>query len=100
MQDRLGPNRVGVPLADRLKDLRLFGLGQPLADGVKFIFKEEYTPAMSKSGCLSWPRGDSGRRLAVFAVIPFGSFIPAIPNVWWLSISRSSWSSPQASMSA
>ena len=41
MQDRIGPNRVGIPLTN----IRLFGLGQPLADGLKFIFKEEYTPA-------------------------------------------------------
>ena len=40
VQDRLGPNRVGI----RLTKIRLFGLGQPLADGLKFIFKEEYTP--------------------------------------------------------
>ena len=41
VQDRLGPNRVGIPLTK----IKLFGLGQPLADGLKFIFKEEYTPA-------------------------------------------------------
>ena len=41
VQDRLGPNRVGIPLTK----IRLFGLGQPLADGLKFIFKEDYTPA-------------------------------------------------------
>src|ERR1700753_126745 len=40
VQDRLGPNRVGIPLTK----IRMFGLGQPLADGLKFIFKEEYTP--------------------------------------------------------
>lgn len=40
VQDRKGPNRVGIPLSR----IRLFGLGQPLADGLKFIFKEEYTP--------------------------------------------------------
>src|SRR5262252_3901175 len=39
-QDRIGPNRVGIPLTN----IRLWGLGQPLADGLKFIFKEEYTP--------------------------------------------------------
>ena len=41
IQDRKGPNRVGIPLTN----IKLFGLGQPLADGLKFIFKEEYTPA-------------------------------------------------------
>src|SRR5438093_741884 len=40
VQDRRGPNRVGIPLTK----IKLFGLGQPLADGLKFIFKEEYTP--------------------------------------------------------
>src|SRR5690349_10003783 len=40
VQDRKGPNRVGIPLTK----IRLFGLGQPLADGVKFIMKEEHTP--------------------------------------------------------
>jgi len=34
VQDRIGPNRVGP-----------WGLLQPLADGMKFIFKEDYRPA-------------------------------------------------------
>ena len=33
MQDRIGPNRSGP-----------FGLLQPLADGGKFFFKEDFTP--------------------------------------------------------
>ena len=33
IQDRLGPNRAGI-----------FGLLQPLADGGKFFFKEDFTP--------------------------------------------------------
>src|SRR3954466_6903791 len=32
-QDRIGPNRVGP-----------FGLLQPIADGLKFILKEDYRP--------------------------------------------------------
>ena len=43
IQDRRGPNRVGIPLTR----IRLFGLGQPMADGVKFLFKEEVTPAQT-----------------------------------------------------
>ena len=43
VQDRKGPNRVGIPLTK----IRLFGLGQPLADGLKIILKEDFTPAMS-----------------------------------------------------
>ena len=46
VQDRIGPNRVGLGfgLIPFLKDKHMFGLGQPLADGMKFIFKEDYRP--------------------------------------------------------
>ena len=47
MQDRLGPNRVGVPfITDYSKHrwARLFGLGQGLADGVKLLGKEDFVP--------------------------------------------------------
>ena len=44
VQDRLGPNRVGLGfgILPILKDMHMFGLGQPLADGMKFLLKEDY----------------------------------------------------------
>jgi NADH-quinone oxidoreductase subunit H len=46
IQDRIGPNRVGfdfgLPFLSFLKGC--IGLGQPLADGIKFILKEDFTP--------------------------------------------------------
>ena len=44
VQDRIGPNRVGLGfgIIPGLKDMHMFGLGQPLADGLKFIVKEDY----------------------------------------------------------
>ncbi len=46
IQDRIGPNRTGfdfgLPVLAFLKGC--LGLGQPLADGVKFMLKEDYTP--------------------------------------------------------
>jgi NADH-quinone oxidoreductase subunit H len=46
IQDRIGPNRVGfdfgIPQLAKLKGA--IGLGQSLADGLKFILKEDYTP--------------------------------------------------------
>jgi NADH-quinone oxidoreductase subunit H len=47
VQDRIGPNRVGLGfgIIPFLKDKHMFGLGQPLADGLKFIVKEDYRPA-------------------------------------------------------
>lgn len=45
-QDRIGPNRTGFDFGlPFLKFLRhVNGLGQPLADGMKFVFKEDYRP--------------------------------------------------------
>jgi NADH-quinone oxidoreductase subunit H len=46
VQDRIGPNRVGLggllPMFPQLKDMKMAGFGQPLADGIKFIVKEDY----------------------------------------------------------
>ena len=46
VQDRIGPNRVGLGfgIIPFLKDMHMHGLGQPLADGIKFILKEDYQP--------------------------------------------------------
>ena len=79
VQDRIGPNRVGIPLTK----LKLFGLGQPLADGLKFIFKEEYTPAhVDKVMYILAPISILTAALATFAVIPFGSVLPLdLPGV-------------------
>lgn len=74
IQDRRGPNRVGIPLTR----IRLFGLGQPLADGVKFIFKEEFTPAhVNKILYFVGPAIIFVAAMAAFAVIPFGSVLPS-----------------------
>ena len=37
IQDRIGPNRVGIPFTN----IKLLGLGQPLADGLKALVKAE-----------------------------------------------------------
>lgn len=74
IQDRLGPNRVGIPLTR----IRLWGLGQPLADGGKFFFKEEFTPAhVDKVLYFLGPVVMFIAALSVYAVIPFGSVLPA-----------------------
>lgn len=83
VQDRLGPNRVGVPLTR----IRLFGLGQPLADGVKFLFKSDATPeGVDKGIYFLAPAAIFTAALAAFAVVPFGSALPPdfLPASWGL----------------
>jgi NADH-quinone oxidoreductase subunit H len=83
IQDRRGPNRVGLPMSvfsSRLKDWRLFGLGQPAADGLKMVLKEEYTPGhVDRPLFVLAPILILASALAVYAVIPFGSQLPPIP---------------------
>lgn len=66
IQDRSGPNRVGfdfgLPFLSRLRGMK--GLGQPLADGLKFLLKEDYTP----------PRADR----ILFTVAPLVAVMPAL----------------------
>ena len=83
VQDRIGPNRVGAPFSlFGFKDMALFGLGQPAADGVKFILKEEYTPAhVDKRLYLIAPIVILAAALAIFAVIPFGSMLPPLDDL-------------------
>lgn len=75
VQDRRGPNRVGIPLTR----ISLFGLGQPLADGLKMILKEEFTPAHVDRWLYSIaPLSILAAAIATFAVIPFGSLVPPV----------------------
>jgi NADH-quinone oxidoreductase subunit H len=63
IQDRIGPNRVG-PL----------GLLQPLADGIKFLLKEDFTPGHVRK-LYFWlaPAITMIPAFLTMAVIPFGS---------------------------
>src|SRR5208282_4411185 len=81
IQDRIGPNRVGVPLGG-VNILGLFtmpkwtwwGLGQPLPDALKFMFKEQFTPAhVNKVYYWLAPALAMVPALLTICVIPFAS---------------------------
>ena len=85
IQDRIGPNRVGVPLGGvrigsfEIPNLRLWGLGQPLADALKFMFKEEFTPAhVNKFYFWLAPAMAMVPALLTICVIPFASNHPVV----------------------
>src|SRR3954470_5674573 len=84
IQDRIGPNRVGFDFGlPALKFLRgMLGLGQPLADGIKFLLKEDYTPArVDKVLFTLAPLVIIVPALIGFAVIPWGGVWEA-PDFW------------------
>ncbi|MFM8702830.1 MAG: complex I subunit 1/NuoH family protein, partial [Planctomycetia bacterium] len=67
--------RVGIPLTK----IRLFGLGQPMADGLKIIMKEDFTPRhVDKVLYTAAPLVILAASLAIFAAIPFGSVLPPL----------------------
>ena len=76
IQDRIGPNRVGVPtsLLGFKKDLRLAGIGQMIADPIKLLLKENFIPnSVNKFYYYIAPKLTMIPPLLVLAVIPFGS---------------------------
>lgn len=78
IQDRVGPNRVGFDFGlPALKFLKgCFGLGQPLADGLKFFLKEDYTPErVDKALFTLAPMCSVIPALIGFAVIPWGGTV-------------------------
>ena len=75
IQDRLGPNRVGfdfgLPQLSFLKGA--LGFGQPLADGIKFLLKEDFTPAnVDKVLFTLGPVFTVIPALIGFAILPWG----------------------------
>src|SRR6188508_1295323 len=66
-QDRVGPNRVG-------REFGLpFGLLQPIADGIKFLIKEQVIPGhVDKVFYLLAPCIAVATALLAMAVVPFG----------------------------
>ena len=78
IQDRVGPNRVGVPLTlfGAKKDFSFFGLIQPMADGVKLFLKEDFTPSHVRKA-FYWlaPALTVVPALVTVCVVPFGGDI-------------------------
>ena len=70
IQNRLGPNRAGLPFTNKFK---LFGLTQPFADAVKALTKEDIVPAAAdKLLHFLAPVVVVAFGLMGFAVLPFG----------------------------
>lgn len=83
IQDRIGPNRTGfdfgLPMLAFLKGC--LGFGQPLADGIKFMLKEDFTPNRVDKFLFSLaPVIVVSPALIGFVVIPWGGawdgFVP------------------------
>ena len=80
IQDRVGPNRAAPPFMKYIPVLGPFltrlGIFQPLADGLKFMFKEDFTPAGVRK-IYFWlaPAIAVVPAMLTVAVIPFGSQI-------------------------
>jgi NADH-quinone oxidoreductase subunit H len=62
IQDRIGPIRAGIPIGG--KNIALWGLLHPLADALKFMWKEDFIP----------PKADK----LLHALAPIISVVPAI----------------------
>ena len=79
MQGRVGPNRTALPFVQYIPFIGPFlkGLGifQPLADGLKFLFKEEIVPGhVNKVYYYLAPLVALVPALTTMTVLPFGEY--------------------------
>jgi NADH-quinone oxidoreductase subunit H len=82
IQGRVGPNRATFPLITWIpvigKIAQRWGLIQPLADGGKFLFKEDFTPAhVNKVYFILAPIIAFVPGLVTISVVPFGQYLDA-----------------------
>ncbi|HAY74892.1 MAG TPA: hydroxyacid dehydrogenase [Opitutae bacterium] len=85
MQGRVGPNRTVLPLVGYVPVigplLRGLGMFQPLADGLKFLFKEEIVPGhVNKIYYYLAPLVALVPALTTMTVLPFGEFVDSTGN--------------------
>ncbi|MFO0877243.1 MAG: complex I subunit 1 family protein [Gemmataceae bacterium] len=81
-QDRVGPNRVGFDFGYNFFPFNLLkglgGLGQPIADGIKFLLKEQVIPDhVDKVFYFLGPMIAVSTALMAIVVVPFGQTTPA-----------------------
>ena len=75
IQNRYGPNRVGIPFTK----ISLFGFGQPIADGIKALIKEDMVPAVAdKAVHFLAPLAMLAPITLTFAVLPCGRNMTAL----------------------
>ncbi|MBM40594.1 MAG: NADH-quinone oxidoreductase subunit NuoH [Acidobacteria bacterium] len=82
IQNRIGPNEIGIPCTR----ISLFGLGQPAADGIKMLFKEDIVPR------------DADRLFHLLA--PILTLIPSMLVLCFLPIEFPFWNSQIQSIQA
>ncbi|MBN38303.1 MAG: hydroxyacid dehydrogenase [Opitutae bacterium] len=85
MQGRVGPNRTALPFVENIPFIGSFlkGLGifQPLADGLKFLFKEEIVPGhVNKVYYYMAPLVALVPALTTMTVLPFGQYYDEAGN--------------------
>ena len=75
VQDRIGPNRVNFSFGVLPIKHHNWGLGQPLADGLKLFLKEDYTPPGVDRGLFMLaPLLAVAPAMIAWAVMPWGGY--------------------------
>ncbi|QQE12377.1 NADH-quinone oxidoreductase subunit H [Planctomycetota bacterium] len=83
IQDRIGPNRTNLGFGFLPEKIHMMGFGQALADGLKLLLKEDFTPNRVDKW-LFWlaPAMVMLTATLSWAVIPWAGLI-AIPEIDW-----------------